>query len=68
MQDISQRTHRFKVGAVVNLKSDIHRREAAPHGVFKIVRLLPAEGQDFQYRIKDSRTGREHAVMESQLS
>jgi hypothetical protein len=68
MQDISQRPHRFKVGAVVSLKTDMHRREAAPHGVFKVVRLLPAEGQDYQYRIKDSRTGREHAVMESQLT
>lgn len=67
MTDISQRKHRFKIGDVVDLKSDQNRREAAPHGVFKVARLLPAEGQSFQYRIKDSRDGREYAVLESQL-
>lgn len=67
MEDISLRPHRFKVGTVVSLKADMRRREAAPLGSFKVVRLLPAEGQDYQYRIKDSRTGRELAVLESQL-
>ena len=68
MEDVSQRTHRFKPGATVDLKSDKFRREAAPHGVFKVMRLLPAQGQDFGYRIKDSRDGREYAVLESQLA
>ncbi len=68
MQDVTERSHRFKVGNIVDLKADTHRREGAPHGVYKVVRLLPAEGQDFQYRIKDSRDGREYAVLESQLA
>jgi hypothetical protein len=66
MSDITARERRFKPGTVVNLKADIYHR-GTPSGVYKIVRLLPAEGQDYQYRIKDSRDGSEYVVRESQL-
>ena len=67
MTDISARSRRFKIGDIVNLKADIYHR-GTPTGVYKVTRLLPAEGQDYHYRIKDNRDGLEHAVFESQLS
>jgi hypothetical protein len=66
MRDISVRDHRFKVGSVVNIRARIHN--GTPDGVYKVVRLLPADGQDYQYRVKSSRTGSEHVVRESELS
>lgn len=67
MADITARERRFKIGNVVNLIADTYHR-GTPDGIYKIVRLLPAEGQDYQYRIKDSRTGSEYVVRESQLA
>jgi hypothetical protein len=32
------------------------------------VRLMPAEGQDYQYRVKDTRDSSERAVRESEMS
>lgn len=66
MPDITDRARRFKVGSVVNLIADEHHR-GTPQGVYKVVRLLPAEGQDYQYRIKDGRTGGEYVVRESEI-
>jgi hypothetical protein len=66
MADISTRDHRFKVGSVVNIRTRIHN--GTPDGVYKVVRLMPAEGQEYQYRVKNSRTGTEHVVRESELS
>lgn len=67
MTDITLRPRRFKVGDIVNLKADAHHR-GTPTGIYKVVRLMPAEGQDYQYRVKDSRDGGERAVLESELS
>jgi len=67
MSDITERARRFKIGDTVNLKADIYHR-GTPTGVYKVTRLLPAEGQDYQYRVKDNRDGREHVVRESQLT
>jgi hypothetical protein len=66
MTDISSRSHRFKIGGVVKLVADTHRR-GGENDLYKVVRLLPAEGQEYQYRIKDSRTGAEYIVIESAL-
>lgn len=68
MTDVSARKHRFKVGDTVRLTAPIREQGASPSGYYKVTRLLPAEGQDFQYRVKDSREGREHVVRESLLS
>jgi hypothetical protein len=67
MSDITARERRFKIGNVVNLKADLYHK-GTPDGVYKVVRLLPAEGQDYQYRIKDSRDGSEYMVRESELT
>lgn len=66
MTDITSRTRRFKTGAVVNLIADRYH-QATPDGIYKVESLMPAEGQDYQYRIKDTRTGRILVVRESQL-
>jgi hypothetical protein len=64
--DITARDRRFKIGAVVNLIADRYH-QGTPDGVYKIESLMPAEGQDYQYRIKDTRTGRILVVREKQL-
>jgi len=66
MTNYSSPSHRFKLGSVVKLVADAHRR-SAENDFYRIVRLLPAEGQEFQYRIKDSRSGAEYVVIESAL-
>jgi hypothetical protein len=37
-------------------------------GVYKITRLLPPEGDDFQYKIKSTAEPHERVVRESQLA
>jgi hypothetical protein len=64
--DITARPRRFKIDAVVNLIADRYH-QGTPDGIYKIASLMPAEGQDYQYRIKDTRTGRILVVRESQL-
>jgi hypothetical protein len=64
--DITARNRRFKIGATVNLIADRYH-QGTPDGVYKIESLMPAEGQDYQYRIKDTRTGRILVVRERQL-
>jgi len=66
MTDITARPRRFKIDAVVNLIADRYH-QGTPDGIYKIASLMPAEGQDYQYRIKDTRTGRILVVRESQL-
>ena len=57
--------HRFKVGQLVTLHSKRHGVWAEP---FEVVRLLPAQNADFQYRIKSTRDGHERVVLESELA
>ncbi len=59
--------HKFAVGQDVDflpgpLDSNI------PRGTYKIVRQLPAEANDCQYRVKNTRDGQERMVRESQLA
>jgi hypothetical protein len=42
--------------------------QATLRGTYTIVRLLPAEHNDQQYRIKSTTDGHERVVKESQLS
>jgi hypothetical protein len=56
--------HKFKLGSRVSLAS---RDRFARGGEFKIVRLLPAEGNDLQYRIKGTAESVERVVKEYQL-
>jgi hypothetical protein len=56
--------HKFKVGSRVSLSS---ANRLARGGEFKVVRLLPAEGNDYQYRIKSQTEVAERVVKEYQL-
>ncbi len=60
------RAHRFRVGqAVLYTSSPITRPGAS--GTYKVVRLLPSDGEDYQYRIKNSGEAFERVAKESQL-
>jgi hypothetical protein len=57
--------HKFKVGQVVTLHSKRHGVWAER---FEVVRLLPPENGDFQYRVKSTRHGHERVMLESELT
>lgn len=61
------REHKFKVGQSVSFTSGPFGRGNAA-SVYKIVQLLPPEGDDNQYRIKSATEPHERVVRESQLS
>jgi hypothetical protein len=59
-------THKFKVGQKVVLIPNRLERHV-PAGAYTIQRVLPVEGHDLQYRIKNSADGHERVVNEAQL-
>ena len=59
--------HRFKIGQMVNFTSGPFGRGGV-NGVYKVTHLLPPEGEDSQYRIKNSNEPHERVVKESQLT
>jgi len=59
--------HQFQVGQMVDLIPD-RRNADIPGGSYTVQRLMPAEGRDPQYRVKNARDGHERVVRESQLS
>lgn len=60
------RTHRFPVGQTVDFTPGIFDR-GARGGRYEIVRHLPAEGAENQYRVKSTTDGQERVVKESNL-
>ncbi|HJS06496.1 MAG TPA: hypothetical protein VJ809_02525 [Pirellulales bacterium] len=58
--------HKYKVGETVHYTSNVMRRFAA-RGGFLIVKLLPPEGAELQYRIKSAAEPHERVAKESQL-
>lgn len=58
--------HKFAVGQEVEF-SPKQRDLGIPPGVYRIVRQLPAEGNDWQYRVVNARDGHERIMHESQL-
>ncbi len=59
-------SHRFKAGQTVFLSPSAFDLRG-PRGIFEIVRPLPADGDDNQYRVKSTVDGHERVVRESQL-
>jgi hypothetical protein len=59
-------SHRFKIGQSVNYTSGPFGAGSAS-GVYKIMQLLPPEGDDFQYKIKSAGELHERVAKESQL-
>jgi hypothetical protein len=62
---MTDRTHRFKVGQIVDLVPSMSRSAAS--GQYEIVSLRPADGENPQYRIKSRREAHERVVAESDL-
>jgi hypothetical protein len=60
------RAHKFQVGQTVLFTSSPITRPGAT-GTYKVVSLLPSEGDDYQYRIKNSGEAFERVAKESQL-
>ena len=59
-------THKYHVGDTVYFTSPTFGRAAAS-GSYTVVKLLPSEGDDYQYRIKSSGEAFERVAKESQL-
>jgi len=58
--------HKYTIGQTVEFvagRMDVN----IPRGAYTIVRLLPSETRDCQYRVKNSRDGHERVLRESQL-
>jgi len=64
--EIPVRTHKYQVGEMVYYTSPTFGRAAAT-GSYTVVKLLPSEGDDYQYRIKSSGEAFERVAKESQL-
>lgn len=60
------RAHKFCVGQTVLYTSSPISRPGAS-GSYKVVRLLPSDGDDYQYRIKHAGEAFERVAKESQL-
>jgi hypothetical protein len=58
--------HRYSVGEVVYYTSPSFGRAAAS-GNYTVVKLLPSDGDDYQYRIKSNGEAFERVAKESQL-
>jgi hypothetical protein len=62
----SLRTHKYEVGQTVFYTSSPISRPGAS-GSYQVVRLLPSDGDDYQYRIKNPGEAFERVAKESQL-
>ena len=60
------RAHKFHVGQTVLYTSSPISRPGAS-GTYKVVKLLPSDGEDYQYRIKNAGEAFERVAKESQL-
>ncbi|KIZ34598.1 MULTISPECIES: hypothetical protein [Rhodopseudomonas] len=58
--------HKFVVGACVSYTASNVARPAAS-GAYEVIQLLPVDGDDCQYRIKNSTEAFERVAKESQL-
>ena len=58
--------HKFKAGQTVELlrKQELHVK---PLGMFEVVRLMPIEHGEWQYRIRSLADGHERVVLEAEL-
>jgi hypothetical protein len=58
--------HKFKVGQSVHYSSGPYDRGASS-GIYKIVQLLPTDGDDHKYRIKSANEPHERVAKEVEL-
>jgi hypothetical protein len=64
--EIVVKAHRYQVGEIVYFTSPSFGRAAAS-GSYTVVKLLPSDTDDYQYRIKSSGEAFERVAKESQL-
>ena len=64
--EVPVRAHKYRIGEMVYYTSPTFGRAAAS-GSYTVVKLLPHEGDDYQYRIKSSGEAFERVAKESQL-
>jgi hypothetical protein len=60
------KSHRYALGQSVRYTAGPFSRGGAT-GAFRIVKLLPSDGEEFQYRIKNTEEAFERVAKESQL-
>jgi len=58
--------HRFRIGDSVHFTAGLLGRGGAS-GVYEVVRLLPTDGDEQQYRIKSATEPHERVAKQSQL-
>jgi hypothetical protein len=58
--------HKFQIGQTVYFTSKPTGHMAA-NGTYKVMKLLPSDGEDYQYRIKSANEAFERVAKESQL-
>jgi hypothetical protein len=61
------KAHKFKPGQFVRIQS-ARSNLAPPGGRYEIVRQLPPENNDFQYRVRSTADNHERVVRESELT
>jgi hypothetical protein len=66
VREMALRSHKFQVGQSVYFTSGTMGRPGAS-GSYRIVKQLPSEGDDYQYRIKSAGEAFERVAKESQL-
>lgn len=66
VRETGPRTHKFHVGQAVYFTAGTMSRPGAS-GSYKIVKLLPSDGEEHQYRIKSAGEAFERVAKESQL-
>jgi hypothetical protein len=64
--EIVLKSHKYQIGEMVYYTSPTFGRAAAT-GSYTVVKLLPSEGDDYQYRIKSNGEAFERVAKESQL-
>ena len=60
------KTHKFQIGQTVCFTSRPIGHMAV-NDIYRIVKLLPSDGEDYQYRIKSANEAFERVAKESQL-
>ncbi len=58
--------HGFSVGQSVEFLPSKYAG-SVPHGLYTVLRLLPNDGTDREYRVRHQRDGHERVVRESQI-
>jgi len=66
VREAGPRSHKFHVGQAVYFTAGTMSRPGAS-GSYKIVKLLPSDGEEHQYRIKSAGEAFERVAKESQL-